>query len=193
MSIISLADRRSADTRCLVGGFAGGVPVDVLVESPSASKVARHVLQRLVHLMPAAPVLHEEAHLAAAHILDALIDELAVEQIPFVSVSVGCHLEATTSPAGTVVADPSDPWSVSPSLVVALTNGTATGISTAIAAPKDAHSLVSATVSSARLALSTVLARSVLVLGSLEASTLLASSKATGIAVSADGDIHPCL
>jgi hypothetical protein len=194
MTILSFADAAErATSRHLTSGTAGDVPVDVLVEGPGAERLARHILARLVRVLPVSPVLHDEALLAAGRALDDLLPGLASDNVPFVAVSVGRRLERSSSGDGEIVlADPTDACALVPSVVVVARELHVVGVATAIAAPAGPMSLVAATVSSSRAALSTVLARHVLALGPTSAEPLLRMSDASGLAITASGALFPC-
>ena len=192
MTITSLAPAASQSCH-ITGGFSGDIPVDVLVEGRAAERTARHILQRLLFVLPKSPVLHDEALLYAGRSLDDLITGIAQECIPFLTVSVGRQLAASSgSSTGISLVDPADHGVVVPSVVIVARGDHIVGVATAVAAAKGPDSLVAATVSSARSGLSTVLARHVLTLGPLSAEPLLRMSDASGIAISASGAYMPC-
>ena len=198
MTILSFAEaaERAADcstVRHLMSGTAGDVPVDVLVEGPGAERLAQHVLNRLVRVLPSSPVLHDEALLAAGRALDDLLPGLTDGTVAFIAVSVGRRLDRSSSSDGAVVlAEPSDACAVVPSVVVVVRESHVVGVATAITAPSGPLSLIAATVSSTRAALSTVLARHVLALGPTSAEPLLRMSDASGLAITANGALLPC-
>ena len=193
MTITSLAEHatRTSDSRFIVSGSAGHIPVDVLVEGRAAERTARHILQRLLHLLPESQVLHDEALLSASRALDDLVAGIARESIPFLSVSVGRPLAPNSgSRRGVTVADPvnaCDYGTVMPSVVIVASGRHIVGVATAVSTPRGPDSLIAATVSSAQTGLSTVLARHVLVLGPSSAEPLLRMSEASGIAIAATG------
>ena len=192
MTIISLA-RYAADVRHLCSGAAGSVPVDVLIEGPGASKLARYTLARLAHALPPMLVLHDDALLTAGRVLDDLLPGVASDEIPFLVVSIGRRIDPVSSDAGGIVlADPQDSCAVLPSVMVVARGAHIVGMATAIAAPKCPDSLIAATVSCGRAAMSTVLARHILTLGPTSAEPLLRMSDASGLAICADGSLIPC-
>lgn len=209
MTITSLAEHavRKSDYRFLLSGFAGQVPVDVLVEGRAAERTARRILQRLLGTLPNSSILDDDAMLSVSRALDDLIAGIARETIPFLSVSVGRQLSANSgSRRGVSVAHEADPahpagaadpahcagyGGALPSVVLVAKGEHIVGVATAVAAPNGPGSLIAATVSSARTGLSTVLARHVMVLGSRSAEPLLRLSDASGIAVAANGDYLP--
>lgn len=192
MTITSLAPA-TAHSRRITSGFAGDIPVDVLVEGRAAERTARHILQRLLFVLPKSPILHGEALLAAGRSLDDLINGIAQECIPFLTVSVGRQLAvSSSSSSGISLVDPADHGVVIPSVVIVARGDHIVGVATAVAAAKGPDSLVAVTVSSARAGLSTVLARQVLALGPVSAEPLLRMSDASGIAISATGAYVPC-
>ena len=192
MTILSLA-QYAHDVRHLMSGAAGSVPVDVLIEGPGASKLARYTLARLAHALPSMLVLHDDALLAAGRVLDDLLPGVASDEIPFLVVSVGRRIDpCSTDAGGIVLAEPLDSCSVIPSVLIVARGTHIVGMATAIAAPKRPDSLIAATVSCGRAAMSAVLARHVLALGPSSAEPLLRMSDASGIAVCADGSLIPC-
>jgi hypothetical protein len=200
MTVISLAARQaalangtSADVRHLARGFGGAVPVDVLVESPNATQIAEHLLTRIERSLKSCVVLHDEAMLQVSRELDDLIAGFADGEVGFVSVAIGRRLtDDSADESGVALRDPVDDCAVVPSIVLCARGSHVVGVATAVAAPRSADSIVAATVSSSRAGLSVVLARHVLVLGGPSAEPLLRMSDASGIAITASGDLYPC-